>query len=72
MAGKRLEMSQVKEILRRVLGEGQSLRAAARSLGIGHSVVGRLRQRAKLAGVDWAEASQLSEEALKERLYAGE
>ncbi|MEM6706873.1 MAG: IS21 family transposase, partial [Acidobacteriota bacterium] len=48
---------------------GQSVRAAARSLGIGHSVVGRLRQRAKLAGVDWAEASQLSEEALKERLY---
>ena len=69
MARERLSMRKTKEILRWKWVLGRSHREIARSLGVSVGAVSMAAQRAREAGIDWAEAEQLSEPELESRLY---
>lgn len=62
-------MRKIREVLRLHWQLGRSTRETAWSLGISKSVVSKVVQRAKDAGLDWASASSQSNEALEEALY---
>jgi transposase len=68
MATERLEVRQIREILR-LRAQGRTVREVARSLGISVGAVQKTAARAGLAGVTWKVAEELSETALEERLY---
>lgn len=69
MARKRLPMSQVKEILRLLRVQKQSVRATSRALGVSVGVVSKVSNRATAQGLTWAMASELSEAEVAARLY---
>jgi transposase len=69
MATERLSMRKTREILRLKYSLGLSHRQVARSLGVSAGGVGEAVRRAKLTGVEWAQAEALSDEELEARLY---
>jgi transposase len=62
-------MRRIRETLRLHLQAGLSYNEVARALKISKSVVGKYVLLARVAGVDWAAADGLSDEALEARLY---
>jgi transposase len=62
-------MRKTKEILRWKWVLGRSHREIARGLGVSLGGVSTAAQRAREAGIDWAEAERLSEPELEARLY---
>jgi len=68
MATERLSMRKTREILRQK-ALGRSHREVAASLGVSAGVVGATVKRAQQAGLTWAEAGPLSEDAVEARLY---
>ena len=69
MATERLEMRQIREILRLRWQEGLTIRQAALSVGRSVGAVQQAAARAKAAGLDWATVEGLDETALELRLY---
>ena len=69
MATERLSMRKTREILRLKYALGLSHRQVAASLGVSAGRVGEAVRRAKLVGVEWAQAEALSDEDLEARLY---
>lgn len=69
MAFRRLSMRKLKEIFRLCLGEGLSVRQAARSCGVGRSTVRDYLDRAKRAGLTWPLPEDLDETALENLLF---
>ncbi len=69
MATERLSMRQIREILRQKWALGQSHRQVARSLGVGLGTVSSVAQRARQAGLDWAQVEALPDDGLDARLY---
>lgn len=69
MATERLEMRQIREILRLRWQEGLSIRQAARSIGRSVGVVQKVASRAAKAGLSWADVEALDEAALEAKLY---
>jgi transposase len=69
MATERLSMRQTREILRQKWHLGRTHREVAASLGISGGAVGTTVLRARAAGLDWAQADALSDEALEARVY---
>jgi transposase len=69
MPKERLVMRKVKEILRAVHELGQGYREVSEGLGVSLGVVSKIVNRAKVAGLMWAEVAKMEEAALEERLY---
>lgn len=69
MATERLEMRQIREILRLRWQEGLSLRETARSVGRSIGGVQKALARANKAGLDWSKAAALDETTLELQLY---
>ena len=72
MAGKRLSMRKIKEILRLRWGEGLSLRKVADSIGGSPSTVFDFECRAKAAVLTWPLAGGLDDDRLEKMLFATE
>lgn len=68
MPGKRIEMRQIREILRLSLGCGLSGRRVGQSLGVGKSVVLDYVRRARAAGLSWPLPSELDSDAALDAL----
>ena len=69
MARKRLPMNQVKEILRLLWAQEQSMRSVSRALGVSVGVVSKVSTRAKAAGLCWDAVAEEDEASLRRRLY---
>jgi transposase len=69
MATERLEMRQIREILRLRWQEGLTIRQAADSVGRSAGAVQQTVARAQKAGLNWAAVEVLDEAALELRLY---
>lgn len=69
MARKRLPMSQIKEILRLLWEQKQTVRATSRALGVSVGVVSKVSNRAKLAKLTWDDLASESEAEIAARLY---
>lgn len=69
MARKRLPMNQVKEILRLLWSQEQSVRSVSRALGVSVGVVSKVSTRAKSAGLCWDAIADQDEGSIRERLY---
>ena len=69
MATERLSMRKTREILRQKWALKRTHREVALSLGVSAGAVGGVVLRAQAAGLDWATAEGLGEEALEQRLY---
>ena len=69
MATERLEMRQIREILRLRWQEGLTIRQAARSVGRSIGAVQKVAERAMEAGLNWAAVEELDEATLELRLY---
>jgi transposase len=69
MATERLSMRKTREILRQKWALKRTHREVALSLGVSAGAVGGAVLRAQAAGLDWAAAEGLTEEALDRRLY---
>jgi hypothetical protein len=67
----RLAMSQTREILRLRWAVRLSVRETARATKQSTGVVSKTANRAKLAGLTWAEVEGLEECELERRLYGG-
>jgi transposase len=65
----RITMRQLRQTLRLHLEARLSLRECARVLGISKTTVGAIVSMARVAGVDWAMAQNLTDEALEARVY---
>ena len=72
MPNGRLSMRKVKEVLRLKYDCGISEREIARSCSVSRSAVAEYVRRAKAAGLEWTEASALTETQLEERLFPAE
>jgi transposase len=72
MATERLSMRKTREILRQKWELGRSHREVAESVGLSVGAVSATLVRAVNAGLDWALASALADEALEKHLYGGE
>ena len=68
MAGERLPMRKLREVIRLRLQAGQSGRAIARSCAISPSTVGEYLGRIALAGLSWPLRPELDDDAVLERL----
>lgn len=68
MATERLEVRQIREILR-LRAQGRTVRQVATSLGVSVGSVQKTAARAATAGLTWAAAEALDERTLEERLY---
>ena len=68
MATERLEVRQIREILR-LRAQGRTVREVAASLGVSVGSVQKTAGRAAKAGLTWTEAEALDERTLEERLY---
>ena len=66
MATERLSMRKTKEILRQKWALKRTHREVALSVGVSTGAVSGAVQRAEAAGLDWAAAEGLSEEALEQ------
>lgn len=62
-------MRQLRQALRLHLEAGLTLRECARVSGMAKTTIGDIARNARVAGVDWATAQGLSDEALEARLY---
>jgi len=69
MANRRLPMRKTKEVLRLKYECGISEREIARSCHVSRSTVADYLRRATAAGINWAEASTLTEAELEKRLF---
>jgi len=69
MARKRLPMNQVKEILRLLWAQKQSMRSVCRALGVSVGVVSKVSTRAKAAGLSWEAIADVDEGSVRARLY---
>ena len=69
MATERLSMRKIREILRYKWSLGRSHREVASSLGVSIGAVSGVERRAREAGLDWATADAMADEALEVRLY---
>jgi transposase len=69
---KGLTMRKVRDLLRLCWEGGLSSRQAARSLGIASSTASEHLQRARRAGLDWAQVQALDDEALEAKLFPHE
>ena len=69
MPRKRLSMNQVKEILRLLWSQEQSMRSVSRGLGVRVGVVSKVATRARAAGLCWDVIADVDEAAVKARLY---
>ena len=72
MPNRRLSVRKIKEILRLKLDCGISEREIARSCRISRSTVADYLRRATAARLTWAEASELAESQIEERLFPAE
>ena len=61
-------MRKIRDVLR-LNAEGLSNRKIAVSLGIGRTTIGDTVRRAKLAGLNWPLPSDLTDDALEQRLF---
>lgn len=68
MATERLEVRQIREILR-LRAQGRTVREVARCLGVSVGSVQKTAARAVTAGLTWSTAEALDERTLEERLY---
>jgi transposase len=68
MATERLEVRQIREILR-LRAQGRTVREVAASLGVSVGSVQKTAARAAKAGVTWTAAEALDERTLEERMY---
>ena len=68
MPQERLPMRKIREVLR-LSANGLSKRKIAASLGLSATAVGDCIRRARLAGVAWPPAAELSDAALEQLLY---
>jgi len=72
MAGMRLSMRQVKDVLRLKWSQGRSHREVASVLGVSVGAVSGALRRAEAAGLaNWSDVSALAEAELEARLYGG-
>ncbi len=62
-------MRQIREILRQKWALGQSHRQVAQSLGVSLGTVSSVAQRARQAGLAWAQVEALPDDVLEARLY---
>jgi transposase len=69
MAGERLSMRKIQEILRQKWEQGRSHREVAASLGLSVGIVSATLERAERAGVDVTTLAGLSTSELEVRLY---
>jgi transposase len=69
VANRRLPVRKLKEVLRLKYACGLSDREIAQSCGIARSTVGDYLKRARMAGLTWPEAPDLTEAQLEERLF---
>jgi len=69
MPTNRVTVRQIREALRLHLQAEMSYAEVGRSLKVSSSVVGNYVLLARVAGVDWASAQTLNDEALEARLY---
>ena len=72
MANRRLSVRKLKEILRLKYACSLSEREIARSCNVARSTVGDYLTRARVAGLGWPEATDLSETELEARLFPTE
>jgi transposase len=68
MAGQRLPMRKIRDVLR-LSADGLSNRRIAASLDIGTTAAGEVLRRARAAGFGWPLPDELTDEALEVRLY---
>lgn len=69
MPNERLTMRKVREILRQKQELGLSHREVAEGLGVSTGSVTKVVARAAKAGLDWTQASTMTDEAVEEALY---
>lgn len=69
MAKERLPMRKTKEILRLCWSAGPTVRQTSRSVGVSTGVVDKAVNRARAAGLSWAQVEALDESELEVRLY---
>jgi transposase len=69
MAGERLSMRKIREVLRLRLGQELSQRVVARSLGLSLGAVNGYLSRARRAGLGWPLPEELDDERLEALLY---
>ncbi len=69
MATERLEMRQIREILRLRWQEGLTIRQAANSVGRSVGAIQQAVARAQKAGLNWGAVEELDEATLELRLY---
>jgi len=72
MANRRLPVRKIKEILRMKHVCSLSKREIAQSCNVPRSTVGDYLRRARAAGLDWSEASKLTDTELESRLFPTE
>ena len=72
MANRRLPVRKIKEILRLKHACGLSKREIARSCNVSRSTVADYLMRARVAGVNWPDAAELTETQLEARLFPTE
>jgi transposase len=68
MAGQRLPMRKIRDVLR-LSADGMSNRQIAASLNIGATAAGEFLRRARSFGVGWPLSDELTDDALEARLY---
>lgn len=69
MAGRRLSMRKIKEVLRLKWGKGCSNKKIATSCNIARSTVREYLRRAQQAGLSWPLASELDDAAIENLLF---
>ena len=69
MAGKKLPMRKIREVLRLKYEVGLSHRAIARALTVGLGTISAYAERARLAGLSWPLPEELDDAALESRLF---
>ena len=65
----RVLMSKIRQALQLLADSGLSMRQVAAALGVSKSTVSEIAMYARDAGVDWPQASSLSDDELQARLY---
>src|SRR5260370_36214377 len=68
MAGERLSMRKVREVLRLKYACGASVRTIARSVGIGHTTVAEYLRRTSVIGITWPVPAEIDDAELERRL----
>src|SRR5258708_39183814 len=69
MAGERLSMRKVREVLRLKYGCGASVRTIARSVGIGRTTVAEYLRRTSVIGITWPVPAEIDDAELERRLF---